>query len=400
MSPSSAAVTPACRRPASGGSRHRCRAAGSRARRLGSVGAQWRPLHSGQRRDSGLAGGAISARTRPTVCGRWPRRPRRSRWPYRKSTQLPATGGPVSSRRPTSKDWLRDEIAYANKASRRVWLRRGVVARRAALSQAIGTDVYFGGGATRVLATRSPEVRARAGACGGESRRPHLRGHARVRPSEPRRPWHRDRLRARHLANQLRRVGFSCKRHGTDRDPRRQRLSLRHRAGGRGAGHAHRQLHRRYGADRRRAAGRAHPWWRGSLRHALRGSIISGRAPTGGSSRRRRGLRCHGRGAVAALVRKHLARIYRSSPMRRRLWPGAARWQSRWSACPNIRRVRPGVYAAAGYSGQGVAIAPSPARCWPTPSLATPRGWTASPRCRYPPSRAARFSDFRRWSLP
>ncbi len=61
---------------------------------------------------------------------------------------------------------------------------------------------------------------------------------------------------------------------------------------------------------------------------------------------------------VAALVRGHLAAIYpqlADAPLAY-AWGGTL--AITLNRLPYIRRVRPGVYAAAGYSGQGVAIAP------------------------------------------
>ena len=63
-------------------------------------------------------------------------------------------------------------------------------------------------------------------------------------------------------------------------------------------------------------------------------------------------------GDIAAMVRKHLARIYpqlADSPVDY-AWGGTL--AITLNRLPYIRRVRPGVYAAAGYSGQGVALAP------------------------------------------
>ena len=65
-----------------------------------------------------------------------------------------------------------------------------------------------------------------------------------------------------------------------------------------------------------------------------------------------------GRGNVGELVRKHLARVYpqlADAPLAY-AWGGTL--AITLNRLPYIRRVRPGVYAAAGYSGQGVAIAP------------------------------------------
>ncbi len=66
----------------------------------------------------------------------------------------------------------------------------------------------------------------------------------------------------------------------------------------------------------------------------------------------------HSRSDVAPLVRDHLARVY---PALAEV-PIAHAWGGTLAITlerlPYIRRVRPGVYAAAGYSGQGVAIAP------------------------------------------
>jgi gamma-glutamylputrescine oxidase len=61
---------------------------------------------------------------------------------------------------------------------------------------------------------------------------------------------------------------------------------------------------------------------------------------------------------IAGLVRPHLARIYpqlADTPIEY-AWGG--RLAITLTRLPFIRRLRPGVYAAAGYSGQGVAIAP------------------------------------------
>ncbi len=66
----------------------------------------------------------------------------------------------------------------------------------------------------------------------------------------------------------------------------------------------------------------------------------------------------HGRGNVQHLVRSHLARIYPdlAAASLTHGWGGTL--AITLNRLPYIRRVRPGVYAAAGYSGQGVAIAP------------------------------------------
>ncbi len=61
---------------------------------------------------------------------------------------------------------------------------------------------------------------------------------------------------------------------------------------------------------------------------------------------------------VAALVRRHLATVYPGL----RDTPATHAWGGRvaitWHRLPFVRRLRPGIYAAAGYSGQGVALAP------------------------------------------
>ena len=65
-----------------------------------------------------------------------------------------------------------------------------------------------------------------------------------------------------------------------------------------------------------------------------------------------------GRSDVADLARKHLARVYpqlADVPLDF-AWGGTL--AITLNRLPYIRRVRPGVYAAAGYSGQGIAIAP------------------------------------------
>jgi gamma-glutamylputrescine oxidase len=61
---------------------------------------------------------------------------------------------------------------------------------------------------------------------------------------------------------------------------------------------------------------------------------------------------------MAAFVRRHLARVY---PQLGNVavdyaWGGAVAITMK--RLPFIRRVRPGLYAASGYSGQGVALAP------------------------------------------
>ncbi len=63
-------------------------------------------------------------------------------------------------------------------------------------------------------------------------------------------------------------------------------------------------------------------------------------------------------GDTAAMVRQHLLRIYPQLAGTRvdHAWGGTL--AVTLNRLPYIRRVRPGVYAAAGYSGQGVAIAP------------------------------------------
>ena len=66
----------------------------------------------------------------------------------------------------------------------------------------------------------------------------------------------------------------------------------------------------------------------------------------------------HHRGDVAALVRKHLARIYPALAETPLAYAWGGTLAITLQRLPYIRRVRPGVYAAAGYSGQGVAIAP------------------------------------------
>jgi gamma-glutamylputrescine oxidase len=66
----------------------------------------------------------------------------------------------------------------------------------------------------------------------------------------------------------------------------------------------------------------------------------------------------HRSGDIAGLVRGHLARIYPAlaeAPLDY-AWGGTL--AITLNRLPYIRRVRPGVYAAAGYSGQGIAIAP------------------------------------------
>jgi len=61
---------------------------------------------------------------------------------------------------------------------------------------------------------------------------------------------------------------------------------------------------------------------------------------------------------IAVFVRRHLARIYPQLADTRIDYAWGGRLAITRHRLPFIRRVRPGVYAAAGYSGQGVAIAP------------------------------------------
>jgi gamma-glutamylputrescine oxidase len=61
---------------------------------------------------------------------------------------------------------------------------------------------------------------------------------------------------------------------------------------------------------------------------------------------------------VAALVRRHLARIYPGLASTRIDYAWGGRLAITLARLPYVRRVRPGVYAAGGYSGQGVALAP------------------------------------------
>jgi gamma-glutamylputrescine oxidase len=61
---------------------------------------------------------------------------------------------------------------------------------------------------------------------------------------------------------------------------------------------------------------------------------------------------------VAAFVRRHLARIYPQLAGSRIDYAWGGTLAITLPRLPFIRRIRPGVYAAAGYSGQGVALAP------------------------------------------
>ena len=112
-------------------------------------------------------------------------------------------------------------------------------------------------------------------------------------------------------------------------------------------------------ADRRRTAGRTHSRRRSSLRYALRRLLLPAKRRWPAGLRWRRNLRQAVReGDIAAMVRKHLARIYpqlADTPVDY-AWGGTL--AITLNRLPYIRRVRPGVYAAAGYSGQGVALAP------------------------------------------
>ncbi len=66
----------------------------------------------------------------------------------------------------------------------------------------------------------------------------------------------------------------------------------------------------------------------------------------------------HHRSDIAALVRKHLGGIYPQLAEAPLAYAWGGTLAITLQRLPYIRRVRPGVYAAAGYSGQGVAIAP------------------------------------------
>jgi gamma-glutamylputrescine oxidase len=61
---------------------------------------------------------------------------------------------------------------------------------------------------------------------------------------------------------------------------------------------------------------------------------------------------------IAGFVRRHLARIYPELADTRIDYAWGGTLAITRHRLPFIRRVRPGVYAAAGYSGQGVALAP------------------------------------------
>jgi gamma-glutamylputrescine oxidase len=66
----------------------------------------------------------------------------------------------------------------------------------------------------------------------------------------------------------------------------------------------------------------------------------------------------HAPADIAAFVRPHLARIYPKLAETPIDYAWGGRLAVTLHRVPFIRRVRPGVYAAAGYSGQGVALAP------------------------------------------
>ena len=99
---------------------------------------------------------------------------------------------------------------------------------------------------------------------------------------------------------------------------------------------------------------------------------------------------------VSAFVRPHLGEIYPQTRRRRRSrMAGAASSRSPSPRLPYVREIAPAVWAAGGYSGQGVALAPvrrqaawrrrrSAARSGSTPSRTFP-----SPLCRSPPGSAA-----------
>ena len=105
---------------------------------------------------------------------------------------------------------------------------------------------------------------------------------------------------------------------------------------------------------------RPDPRRRGGLRHALRRLLLPPDARTAGcSSAAARPIRGGRRATSPAFVRRHLATRLPAARRRRAIdyaWGGTL--AITLQRLPFIRRVRPGVYAAAGYSGQGVALAP------------------------------------------
>ena len=88
----------------------------------------------------------------------------------------------------------------------------------------------------------------------------------------------------------------------------------------------------------------------------------------------------------------------RSSPTRASTMPGAATLAITLQRLPFIRRVRPGVYAAAGYSGQGVALAPFAGKILADAIAGDPAASIASPPFPVRPFPAASCSASRRSS--
>lgn len=91
-------------------------------------------------------------------------------------------------------------------------------------------------------------------------------------------------------------------------------------------------------------------------------------------------------GDIAGFVRAHLARIYPKLADVPVDYAWGGRLAITLNRLPYIRRVRPGVYAAAGYSGQGVAIAPYAGKI-----LADAIGGDSSTLDRYAALPASRF---------
>ena len=101
---------------------------------------------------------------------------------------------------------------------------------------------------------------------------------------------------------------------------------------------------------------------------------------------------------LAAFVRRHMLKVYPQL--------GDVRIEHAWGGTlaitlkrlPFIRRVRPGVYAAAGYSGQGVALAPFAGKVIADAIRGDPARLDRFAALPVPPFPAAGFSATRPWS--
>ena len=184
MSRSSAAATPACRRRCTS-PRPASTSRSSKRKRVGwgASGRNGGQLHSGQRRDQDWLEEQLG---RDDAHHLW--QPRRGGQGAGQGPDRPARDRLRLARRPdrdrrTSGASSRHEIAYVEKLKRDYGYAAVEWLDRDALAAAIGTDVYFGGRRdTGRRPSRSAEIRARAGARRREGRGAHLRGDA-GRPS-------------------------------------------------------------------------------------------------------------------------------------------------------------------------------------------------------------------------